>query len=55
MIEDIKKHLNERINKFYNGESNENSNGDFLIHCKNTTDCFDCLDLEDSKYCYSIK
>ena len=55
MIHNIKEHLKNRLNRFYNGENNEASNGDFIIGCKNVKDSFDCLDLEDSKYCYSIK
>ena len=51
----IKKHLSDKPHRFYNGENNENSTGDFLINCKNAEHCFDCIDLEDSKYCYSVK
>jgi len=55
LLDQIKNHLSQAGHKFYNGENNENSNGDFIINCKNAKDCFDCLDVEDSKYSYSVK
>jgi hypothetical protein len=36
----------------------ENSSGDFLFNCKNTINCFDCFDIEDSKFlteCSEVK
>lgn len=32
----------------------ENSTGDHLINCKNAQECFDCIKLEDCKYCFEV-
>lgn len=37
--------------KAYHGHNLENSFGDYLYNCKNTTYCFDCEDVESAKYC----
>jgi len=36
---------------FEHGTGNENSTGDYNKHCKDCQTCFDCIQLEDSKYC----
>ena len=33
----------------------ENSSGDYLYNCKNAVKCFDCFDIEDSKYLYECE
>jgi len=37
------------------GHRNIDSTGNYLFGCKKADHCFDCYDLEDSKYCYSMK
>ena len=37
--------------KYYNGNSNEQFNWDFLENNKNSLDCFNCRDSENIKYC----
>jgi hypothetical protein len=37
------------------GLHNEEAIGDYLFSCKNVSDCFDCTDLQDSKYCNSLR
>ncbi len=39
-----------RIHKYSNIVNSENSTGDFLLNCKNCTDCFDVNDSQDCKY-----
>lgn len=34
-----------------NGSNNQNSYGDYLLHCKNARDCFDSYGVEDGRYC----
>ncbi|RIL03421.1 MAG: hypothetical protein DCC75_12995 [Proteobacteria bacterium] len=34
------------------GFHNENVSGDYLVHCKDAQNCYDCLELRDGKYCY---
>jgi hypothetical protein len=40
----------ERIHKYANIMSCENSSGDFLSHCKNVLDSYDVVDSEDCRY-----
>lgn len=37
------------------GLHNENVSGDYLYHCRNSFDCFDCVNMEDSRYCTNMK
>lgn len=39
-------------NKFMHGTSNEGVTGDYLVHCKNSFDCYDSNDLENCRYVY---
>ena len=36
--------------KYQNQLNCENSSGDYLQNCKNAIDCYDCFDVQDSKY-----
>jgi CxxC-x17-CxxC domain-containing protein len=36
------------------GFHNENVSGDYLVHCKDSHFCFDCLDMRDCKYCTQV-
>jgi hypothetical protein len=36
--------------RYFNGEKNEDSTGNFINDCKNSRYCFDCFELEDCKY-----
>ncbi len=57
-IESLSEHyrnLNSQlIVKEYNGFSNENFSGNYLDHCKNAHECFDCREAEDVRYCQSV-
>ena len=33
------------------GFHNENVSGDYLVHCKDSHHCFDCIDMRDCRYC----
>lgn len=37
-------------NKFMHGAQNEQVSGDYLQHCKQAINCYDCNDVENSKY-----
>ena len=37
------------------GLHNEDCTGDYLFHCKDCTECYDCSELRDSKYCNSMR
>ncbi len=41
--------------RFRVSTNNENVKGDNLSNCKNSEYCFDCIDLEDSKYCSNMR
>lgn len=41
--------------RFYSGQNNENVTGNFLSNCKNAFTCYDSTDLEDCKYCHSMR
>jgi len=38
--------------KYYHGNNNLRSEGDYLFHCKASSSIFDCQNIEDSKYLY---
>lgn len=40
--------------KYMHGIGNENSTGNYLLHCKNATSCYDSGNLQDTKYCYQM-
>lgn len=43
--------FNQTIAKKYQNQINcENSSGDYIQNCKNAEECYDCFDVEDSKY-----
>jgi hypothetical protein len=39
----------------YSGQQNENITGNVLLNCRNVRECFDSTDLEDCKYCNSMR
>ncbi len=41
--------------KDYQGHSNEDSTGNYILHCRRTYDSYDVEDLEDCRYCTSIQ
>lgn len=41
--------------RFYTGQNNENSVGNYISNCKNAYACYDCSDIEDCKYCNSMR
>lgn len=38
--------------KYIHGLNSENVTGDYIDNCKNLTECFDCMAMQDSSYCY---
>lgn len=38
--------------KYIHGLNNEDVTGDYLDNCKNLKECFDCMGIQDSAYCY---
>jgi len=49
--EQIEKFFTSQPQKAVQGEHNENVIGDHVYNSKNSTECFDCKDLEDCLYC----
>lgn len=51
--------FNETIPKKYQNQINcQDSSGDYIQNCKNAIECYDCFDIEDSKYlseCVNVK
>jgi hypothetical protein len=41
--------------QYYIGQNNENVIGNYIFNSKNAINCFDSIDLEDSKYCTNMK
>lgn len=40
--------------KYMRGIMNDNVTGDNLVSCKDSSECFDCVNLRDCKYCTSL-
>lgn len=40
--------------KYVIEEHNQHSTGDHIFNCKNAYECFDCIDLEDCRYCQKL-
>ncbi|MBL4694318.1 hypothetical protein JKY72_03020 [Candidatus Gracilibacteria bacterium] len=41
--------------KYMDENNTENCTGNYLVNCKNCQHCFDCENLENSKYCFDLK
>ncbi len=41
--------------KFMVGDQNENVSGNTVYQAKNAIECFDCIQVEDCKYCYQMQ
>lgn len=41
--------------KWMREKQTENCTGDYLVQCKNCTECYDCEYLENAKYCSDLK
>jgi len=55
VIEKFERLKEKQPRKFTIGTSNENTKGDHMFNSKNSEQCFDCMDLEDSKYCTNMR
>ena len=43
------------IHRYMHGQENENSSGDYIQRTKNAHQCYDCKDIEDCRYCTSVR
>ncbi len=41
--------------RYFIGENNEDISGNDLQNCNNAHTCFDCKDIQDSKFCYQLQ
>ncbi len=52
-LEDMfRRYTVEQSHKYLEGIQNESVSGNYLSNCKNVKDSFDCLGLEDARYCW---